>query len=138
VGWTGVTINWDASGSNTSARHQQFQYSTDGISFTDFGDLFVNTAGDTWFNGRSVDLTSIAAVNENPNFAFRLVSAFDPTGTGYIASNPASSYATTGTLRFDMVSVNATAVPEPTSMALVGVAGALGLVARRRMKNPGR
>lgn len=132
LGFDNIVVDWDTRSSNTASRFQQFQYSIDGTNFINFGTLFENTGGDTWFNNRVVDLSGIAGVNNNPNFAFRMLSAFDPvSGTGYLSSNPASTYAPTGTLRFDMVTV--TSVPEPTSLSMLGVA-AIGLVVRRRRK----
>jgi hypothetical protein len=104
------------------------------VNYTNFGSLFEATAGDTWFNNRSVDLSSITAANNNANFGFRIVAAFAPLTSTYLPSNPNGSYNTTGTWRFDMVTVSATAVPEPTSMALLGVVGLGGLVARRFRK----
>lgn len=131
-GWDKIVVSWDQRHSNTSSRFVQFLYTTDGLNFTnaglDNGGLFEGTAGDTWFNGRTVDLTSIAGVANNANFAFRVVAAFGPAG-GYVASNSSSNYAGTGTWRFDMVTVSGNLVPAPGALALLGLAG---LVARRR------
>jgi len=130
LGQSGITVNWDHRFSNTSSRGSQFLYSVDGSTFTSFGTVPNATGGDAWFNVRSIDLTSVSAVNDNANFAFRILQL--PTalnGTSFEAANPTGTYGG-GTWRFDMVTV--TAVPEPSSMALLGVIGVAGVVARRR------
>jgi len=136
TGFDSVVVSWDQRHSNTSSRYAQFQYSTDGIAFHDFGTAFAADPGDVWYNGRSVDLSSVAGVADNASFAFRIVAAFAPGESGYVASTPGSSYGTAGTWRFDMVTVSAAPmapVPEPETcaMLLAGLA-ALGVVARRR------
>lgn len=91
----------------------------------------------------TVDLSSLAGADNNPNLGIRLVSAYDSTGN--IASDYASaSLGTTGATviynnssgnwRFANITFSGTAVvPEPSSIALFCV-GAAGLVAiRRRM-----
>jgi hypothetical protein len=125
TGYTGVVVRWDQRHSNTAAAHVQFQYSLDGLSFTNFGAPFVADAGDAWFNGRAVDLGSVAGVADNASFAFRIVASFAPGTSLYAASNPTSSYAASGTWRFDMVTVSAAPIPEPSTYALL----ALGLLA---------
>jgi hypothetical protein len=140
LGFQNITLSYDLRHSNTSARHEQVQYSLDGLTFTDVAS-FDGNAGDTWFNGRSVDLSSIAGANNNANFAFRVVSAFAPSTSAYAAASSTGTYAGTGTWRFDMVTVSGAtlpvtpAVPEPESLALL-VAGVMvvGLQAARRRR----
>ncbi|MCU0547436.1 MAG: hypothetical protein MUE44_35620 [Oscillatoriaceae cyanobacterium Prado104] len=114
VGQQNITIKFDQRHSNTSSRYVAFQYTTDGTNFIDFGLPFDGNAGDTWFNNRTVDLSSITAVNNNPNFGFRIVSTFAPSTTSYAASNSASSYGTTGTWRFDCITVESNTAASPT------------------------
>jgi MYXO-CTERM domain-containing protein len=137
LGFENIAVDWDQRHSNTSSRYLQFQYSIDGVSFTSAGlagdGIFVGAASDTWFNNRTVDLSSIAGVADNADFAFRIVAIFDPSlGNAYTASNPGSSYASTGTYRFDMVTVDGTAIPTPGAAALLGLAGLTATRRRRR------
>ncbi len=129
VGLNSVRVSWDTRHSNTAARHQQFQYTTNGTTWTDFASPFVGSPGDTWYNNRTVDLTGVAGVDNNANFGFRMVATFAPSTSAYAASTTTSAYGTTGTLRFDMVTVQA--VPEPTALLMFGVA-VVGCVVRRR------
>jgi hypothetical protein len=119
VGYSGIRVNYDLRHSNTSSRYEQFQYSVDGTNFVDFSSLFDGNQGDTWFNNRTVDLSTIAGVANNPLFAFRVVAAFAPGGSAYAASSPTGTYGTAGTWRFDMVSVSGTAVPVPAALPLL-------------------
>lgn len=132
VGYDNITITFDQRHSNTVAREFVVQYTTDGSTFTDIA-TFTATAGDTWFNNRSVDLTAISAVNNNANFAFRIVASFtgEP-GSAYDASTPSSTYGTSGTARFDMVTVSGAVIPEPATLGLLGLASLIGLRRRSR------
>jgi hypothetical protein len=130
VGYQSIVVTWDHRHSNTSSKYVRFEYSIDGSSFSSAGlangGIFsAELGGDTWYNNRSVDLTGIAGVANNASFAFRVVAIFDPSlGNAFAASTSTSTYAGTGTWRFDMVTVNGV-VPAPGVAALLGVAGAL-------------
>ncbi len=136
LGFTDIKLSFDIRHSNTSSRYERVQYSLDGLNFID-SSVFTGAAGDTWFNNRSVDLTGIAGVANNPNFAFRIVSEWESTATGsgadaFAASNLTGTYAASGTWRFDMVAVSGTVVPEPTALSLAGIGLAL-LAFRQRV-----
>ncbi len=118
AGKQNIIIRYDLRHSNTSSRYEQFQYSTNGSTFVDFGAPFDGNAGDTWFNQRTIDLSSVTAVNNNPNFAFRIVSVFAPSTSAYAPSNSGSSYAGSGTWRFDMVTVSGTDIAATPSVSL--------------------
>ena len=120
VGYNNISLNYDQRASNTSSRFWAVYYTTDGNAWnrltldnsnatanTPFGatGTFISNSGDTWFNGRTINLTGIAGANNNANFGIRIVSSFDG-GSGYLAANGTSTYAATGTARFDMVTFN--------------------------------
>jgi hypothetical protein len=133
VGWQDVEIRYDLRHSNTAPAHELLQYTLDGVNYQDLAS-FAATSGDTWFNGRSASLASVAGADHNPLFGFRVVAAFGPAGQ-YLPSTPTSSFGTSGTWRFDMVTVMAAPVPEPSTYALL-LAGALviGLQVRSRQR----
>jgi hypothetical protein len=134
---TGVTgpdlfVYFDTRHSNTSSRFVQVEYTTDGTNFISAPDgVFEGPAGDTWFKQRQVNLSADPLVFNNPNFGFRVVTIFDPANPGsYTASNSGSNYAGSGTLRFDMVTVDTAPIPEPATLGLLAAGSLLAL--RRR------
>ena len=133
IGYDSVIVSYDLRHSNTSSRYELFQYSLDGLNFVDYA-TFDGNAGDTWFNGRTVNLGSIAGVSNNADFAFRVVATYAPMTSNYAASS--TTYAGTGTWRFDMVTVSAAPVPEAETyaMMLAGL-GLVGFMAARRRRS---
>jgi hypothetical protein len=130
-GYENITIGWNERHSNTMANTVAVFATVDGTNWNEV-QVFTFTpaasgTGDTWF-ARSVTLGSEYA--NSANFGFRVLAAFAPGTSGYLASRSTSTYGTAGTLRFDDVTINGTAIPAPGAIALLGAAGLVG--ARRR------
>jgi hypothetical protein len=151
LGFNTITVTLDVYATGGAPRDGQFEYTLDGSNFLVLGsptDLRLgNTAitGSTypegWQNGLSFNLSSISGAANKPNFGFRFLTAFSPAaftdnnGTNHGADtafqrtdeDATKAYdATKGNLRFDMVTFNGTAVPEPSTIVLAGL-GLLGI-----------
>lgn len=116
TGYQGITVKFEQRLSNTANNTYVLQYTADRTALTPAWvdqQLFTFTpyatgTGDTWYS-RTVNLSSVTAINNNPNVAFRIVSSFDPTAGTYLsATNDGSTtYLTSGNVRFDMVTFTA-------------------------------
>jgi len=124
LGFSDIIVSFATQGSGTGFNSNQFQYSLDGVTFLNFDSPYIPAAA---FGAVPLvfTLTSIAALNNNPNAAFRIV------------FNGAAS--ATGNNRIDNIVVEgsptaSTAVPEPTTAFLLfsGVSGLLALKRKRR------
>jgi hypothetical protein len=127
-----IIINFDWRTSNTASDLLRVDYSIDGGVNWTLGPVFDSGGGDTWNNGLAVDLSSDASADNNANLVVRFVPVVDSATGRYRAANPTSSYAGTGTFRYDMITINGTLIPSPGALALAGVGGLL--CARRRRK----
>lgn len=123
LGFTNILVSFATQGTSTGFNLNQFQYSLDGITFTDFGSPFVPA---TAFGAVPIvfTLSSIVGLNNNPNAAFRIV------------FNGATS--STGNNRIDNFVVEGTAAPDSTipepSTALLLISGLTGFVLKRRKR----
>jgi hypothetical protein len=107
VGKQNIVISWDERVSNTGSKYVRLQYITNGAAFFDFPTTTsINAA--TVFESKTNNLSGFAGVNNNPNFAFRIVAEFESSAANTVNSNyvgASGSYGTGGTIRFDMVTV---------------------------------
>ncbi len=131
AGKQNIAVYWSQRASNTGSKYARLQYSTNGSVFVDFPTA--NTIS-TAFDVKTNSLAVFPAVNNNPNFAFRIVAEFESTalpsgGTNaYVAAASTSTYGTGGTERFDMVTVLGTDIPvanpaAPAVLSGVGLSG---------------
>ena len=154
--YSNITVSFDHRASGTASRWSQVDYTLNGG--TDWTTGFWNNNGglsphDTFYSF-NVDFSSVSGANNNSSFGFRVVSIFSPSAfdqnntnnpiaanAGYMRANagavysPTEStatgdYGTSGTWRFDNVTVSG--VPEPSSAALLGF-GTLALLGLRRL-----
>ncbi len=111
LGLSDIGLIFDHTGSNTGPRDFQFQYSTNGSTFTDFGSPYMLT-NDGWSSGGATtastqvfDLTSIAALDNQADVYFRLL---NNSTTAISSPNPV---APTGSSRVDNVTIYSDFVP---------------------------
>jgi hypothetical protein len=126
-----VVIRWDQRVSNTGSKYCRLQYTTNGTAFID-ASTSVAVGTPAVFEAKTNNLAGLPGVDNNPNFAFRLVTEWEITATGagspsYAAAQSTSTYAGSGTVRYDWVTVFAEPlVPNPISSLGSLIAGADG------------
>jgi hypothetical protein len=123
VGKKEVKVFWDIAASGSASKYTKFQYTLDVTAtppvWVDYtptvGDspgvaiesgLYVLDKVDSTLLQRSADLSGVAGAQNNAKFGFRVISAYAP-GTSAIARTDGTSevYGTTGTVKYDMVTV---------------------------------
>jgi len=118
-----VKVFWDIAASGSASKYTKFQYTLDvtpsspvWVDYTaKVGDspgvaiesgLYALDKVDSTLLQRSADLSGVAGAQNNAKFGFRVISAYAP-GTSAIARADGTSdaYGTTGTVKYDMVTV---------------------------------
>ena len=131
AGIQNVVVSWSQQSSKTGGKYFRLQYSTNsGVNFADFPTA-VTLPLATNFYAFTNDLSAMAGVSNNSNFVFRIVAEFQSTATGsnsaaYVAAYSGSSYASSGTTRFDMVTVSGTSSLAAAPAALTSATFANG------------
>ncbi|MBI3852817.1 MAG: hypothetical protein HY298_21390 [Verrucomicrobia bacterium] len=134
LGFTGIAVSYDQTGSSTGPRDFSLQYSTDGVLFTQFGlsyTVLLNGAPNPVWNSTTssglftfaYDLSSVTALDNAPVVYFRIID-------GSTTSIGGGTVATAGTDRIDNFTVSV--VPEPQDLFLFGGLGLLAWTALRR------
>ena len=107
IGRQNIVVYWSTQDSNTGSKYSRLQYTTNGSTYVDFPTTTTNTI--TVFTAKTNSLAAIPGVNDNPNFAIRIVAEFESSATGNNNSNyvaAGTTYGTGGTVRFDMVTIS--------------------------------
>ena len=115
TGYQNIVVKFDVRWSNTASKFLALEYTTDGGANWTRARVLEARRGDRWHgdteaNGGygalvELDLSGDSAVNDNAQFAFRVVTVFDPNTGQYTAAQPGSNYSTRGTLRYDLIEV---------------------------------
>lgn len=129
VGYQDIFIKWDQRHSNTAAKTVLLQYTLNGNDWIDGAYYQATDGGDRWYK-RAFDLSDVSGANDNMNFGFRVVAVFEQGTDQYAASTSGSTYSPNGTQRFDLVTVEATEIPEPATLLALGT-GLAAVVGRR-------
>lgn len=103
AGFDTLVLRFDQRNSGTSNRFFRLEYTTDGSTWTSAGNY--TAGGIDAFVTNTFDFSGVTAANNNANFAVRAVSVFGP-GGDYAPTNGIGTYAATGTVRYDMVTLS--------------------------------
>ncbi len=108
TGFSNIVFTFASQGTSTGFTSNQVQYSLDGVTFINFGAPYTPPISFALF---TFDLSSIAALNNNPNAAFRIV---------FNGATSASGNNRLDNVCFEGTPVPLTTVPEPASILLLG------------------
>lgn len=126
IGYSGLTLSYDQTSSNTGPGRSTLQFSTDGTTFTPIGAEYVilaNAAPNAWntttnnpLSTFTYDLSGIPSLNNASTVYFRIVDTSTTSANG-------ATVAAGGTDRIDNFTLS---VPEPQSLTLLAGLALLG------------
>jgi hypothetical protein len=137
IGFSGISVQYDQTGSSTGPRDFTLSYSLDGSSFTQFGSPYAvlqnglapnpawGAATGSSAYTFSYDLSGVSALNDASSVFFRVTD-------GSTTSIGGGTVGTAGTDRIDNFTVFVAPIPEPSAIALGILGGLAGLVAWKR------
>ena len=115
TGYQNIVVKFDVRWSNTASKFLAVEYTTDGGANWTRARVLEARRGDRWHSDAAdnggygalveLDLSGDANVNNNAQFAFRVVTIFDPDTNQYTAAQFGSNYTTRGTLRYDLIEI---------------------------------
>jgi hypothetical protein len=115
TGYQNIVVKFDVRWSNTASKFLAVEYTTDGGVTWTRRQVLQALRGDSWHGNTNasggygalveLDLSADSAVNNNAQFAFRVVTIFDPETNQYTAAQSGSNYTTRGTLRYDLIEI---------------------------------
>ena len=132
VGYSGIQLEWDQISSGTGPKNFDLTYSTDGTTYLPIlsYSVLVNASPNTWSTATfspashfSVDLSTFTDLNNAASVFFRLTDNSTTSAAG-------GTTAFGGTDRLDNFTIEV--VPEPASVALLGLGCAAVVAFRRR------
>jgi hypothetical protein len=109
-GYQNILLTWEQMNNARCSRYSRLQYSSNGVDWVD-QNVYDLAGLPNGYALLTADLSAIPGVNNNANFAFRIVAEFDSTATGgtnnnYAATDPTMTYGNNaGAIRFDAVNV---------------------------------
>ena len=94
AGFERISIGWSQQNSGSASRYARVQYSTDAVTFEDLP-AYAILKESTWTN-LVFDLAPVSAADDNPNFAFQIVTEFESTAVGglpgFMPTDPEGNY----------------------------------------------
>jgi hypothetical protein len=130
VGAKNIAVSYDIRGTATASKYERLQFTINGTDFIDYpaSSIFGSGAYET----RTFNLSGFPGVANNPSFGIRIVTEFESTAkynntnnANYVPITSTSTYGTSGTLSFDLVTITADAITTansaPTLSALANV-----------------
>jgi hypothetical protein len=114
VGFSNIVVRWDQGASGTASKYYRLQYSFDGNYFIDVDPVIVINSS-SGFAAFTNSFSPTSGVNNNGAFAIRILSEWESTAIGtafneYMPVTGTSSYAPSGSAKFDYIVVSGTPI----------------------------